>query len=108
MGSSQDHYRARRIYVKAAGAERVSEIVFFKHKYLTNPTVTHADIVVQAARELYNALSKKKQGMEKATVEGLRELSKIYLKTAEQSDAKGWTKEAVRDPAVPHKSRVNV
>ena len=92
MGSSQDHYRARRIYVKAAGAERVSEIVFFKHKYLTNPTETHADIVVQAARELYNALSKKKQGMDKADMEGLRELSKLYLKTAERNDDKEWMK----------------
>ena len=44
--------------------------------------MTHADRVVQAARELYNALSKKKQGMEKATMEGLRELSKMYLETA--------------------------
>ena len=36
--------------------------MFFKHKYLTNPTVTHADRVVQAIKELHNALSKKKTG----------------------------------------------
>ena len=46
--------------VKATNTKRISETVFFRHKYLTNPTVTHADRVVQAARELYNALSKKK------------------------------------------------
>ena len=61
LGASPDHYRAQRIYVKATHTERVSELVFFKHKYLTNPTVTHADRVVQAARELHNTLSKKKQ-----------------------------------------------
>ena len=72
LGTSPDHYRAHRIYVKATGAERVSQPVYFKHKYLTNPTVTHADRVVQAARELCNALSKKRQGIEEATMEGLR------------------------------------
>ena len=64
LRTSLDHYRAHRIYVKATGAERISETVFFKHKHLTNPTVTHADRVVQAARELYNALNKKRQGIE--------------------------------------------
>ena len=53
LGPSRDHYRAHRIYIKATNAERVSETVFFKHKYLTNPTVTHADRVVQAAKELH-------------------------------------------------------
>ena len=33
--------------------------MFFKHKYLTDPTVTHTDRVIQAARELYNALKEK-------------------------------------------------
>ena len=106
LGTSPDHYRAHRIYVKATNAERVSEIVFFKHKYLTNPTVTHADRIVQAARELYNALSKKKQGMDKTTMEDLRELSKMYLKTAERSDAREWVKEATHDPVVPQKPKV--
>ena len=66
LGASPNHYRAHRICVKAINAERVSETVFFKHKYLTNPTVTRADRVAQAAKELYNALSREKQGMEKA------------------------------------------
>ena len=52
LGASPDHYRTHRIYVKAINAGRVSEAVFFKHKYLTNPTVTHADRVVQATKEL--------------------------------------------------------
>ena len=61
IGTSLDHYRAHRIHVKTTGAERVSEIVFFKHKYLNNPTVTYVDRVVQAVRELHNAHSKKKK-----------------------------------------------
>ena len=91
LGTSPDYYIAHRIYARATGAKKVSETVFSKHKYLTNPTVIHVDRVVQATRELCNALNKKKQDIEKATMEGLRELSKMYLKTAEQCDTEEWT-----------------
>ena len=30
----------------------------------------------------------------------------MYLKTAENFDAKGWTNEAIHTPAVPHKPKV--
>ena len=67
-------------------AERVSETVFFKHKYLTNSTVTCADRVVQAARELYDALSKKIQGMEKATYHGRPERTKQNVSQNSRED----------------------
>ena len=44
--------------------------------------------------------------MAKITMEDLRELSKMYLKTAERTDAKVWEKETTQDPVVPHKSKV--
>ena len=44
--------------------------------------------------------------MDKSTIEDLRELSKIYLKAAERTDAKVWEKEAPQDPVVPHKPKV--
>ena len=43
LGTSPDHYRSHIIHVKGTKADRISETVFFKHKYLTNPTVTHTD-----------------------------------------------------------------
>ena len=60
LGTSPEHYRAHRVYAKCTNSERISETVFFKHKYLTNPTISHADRVVNAAKELYNALVGKK------------------------------------------------
>ena len=75
--------------MKGTNAERISKTIYFKYKYLTNPTVTHADRVVQAAKELYNALNIMKHGMEKATMEGLKELSSMYLKMAKQSNTTG-------------------
>ena len=68
LGTSPDHYRFPIIHVKGTKADRIWETVFFKHKNLTNPTVTHADKVFNAARELCEALSKKKQGMHNNTM----------------------------------------
>ena len=70
---------------------------------MTNPTVTHADRVVQAAKELYNALNRKRHGMEKATMEGLKELSGMYLKMAKQSNTRSWEEEACQKPNNPPK-----
>ena len=45
LGSSKEHYRCWICYIPETGAERVSETVFFKHEYITNPTLSQADIV---------------------------------------------------------------
>ena len=101
LGTSPDHYRSHIIHVKGTKADRVSETVFFKHKYLTNPTVTHADKVVDAARALCEALSKKKQGMSNGTMDALRSLSDIFLTTAKSSKDKSWEEPAKQARAQP-------
>ena len=88
LGTSPDHYRAHLIHVKGTKTEHVSETVFFKHKYLANPSVTHTNNVVDAARKLYGALSKKKQGRHSSTMESLKKPSDIFLTTAESSKKK--------------------
>ena len=37
-------------------AERVSETVFFKHKYITNPGITPADTIVNTINNVTTAL----------------------------------------------------
>ena len=46
LGTSPDHYQSHIIYVKGTKADRIPETVFFKHKYLPNPTFTHTDKAV--------------------------------------------------------------
>ena len=53
LGTSTDHYWAHKVYVKSTQSERMSETMFSKHKYLTNPKVSHADKVVAAAKALH-------------------------------------------------------
>ena len=67
------------LYVKCIRVNKIPETVFCNHKYLTNPTVTHAVKVVDAARVLCHALiSKKKQRMHNSTLETLKKLSDSF------------------------------
>jgi hypothetical protein len=48
LRTSPEHYRAHWVFVKATRAKRITDTVFFKHKYITQPTVTKADAIVNA------------------------------------------------------------
>ena len=58
IGTSREHYRCYKTWIKETRATRVSGTVFFKHKYLTNPTVTPEDAIVAAANNLSNAIKR--------------------------------------------------
>ena len=53
---SKEHYRCHKVWVKDTRSVRVGNAVFFKHKYLTMPTLTNADTLVNAANDLKLAL----------------------------------------------------
>ncbi len=46
--TSPEHYRTHTCHVKATKSKRRLDTVHFKHKNITNPTITHADKVMQA------------------------------------------------------------
>ncbi len=46
--TSPEHYCTHMCYVKATKSKRHSDTVHFKHKNIANPTITHADKVMQA------------------------------------------------------------
>jgi hypothetical protein len=52
--TSPDHYRCHWIFVKATRAKQISDIVFFKHKYITQPTMMTDDLV--AIHDLTSAI----------------------------------------------------
>ena len=57
VGSSDEHYRSHKIWVTKTKAMRVSETVFFKHKYITQPTLTPKDVIIKALQDLKHALN---------------------------------------------------
>jgi hypothetical protein len=54
--TSPEHYCCHKIHVKKTNRERVSDTVFFKHKYIMQPTLTSADILTKAINDLAHAL----------------------------------------------------
>ena len=56
LGTSPGHYRCYDVWVKGTGAVRSTNTVLFKHKHIKNPTVTPADAIVNAAKDLTAAL----------------------------------------------------
>jgi hypothetical protein len=90
LGTSLEHYRCHIIHVKKTNSERISDTVFFKHKYITQPTLTPVDTVVKAIDDLTCALkgARNTQGMQQ--IERLKMidelLNKIPSNLTEMSD----------------------
>jgi hypothetical protein len=57
LTTSPDHYRCHFIFVKATRAKRISDTVYFKHKQITQPTLTTEDLVSKQSR-IYQMQSK--------------------------------------------------
>ena len=51
-----EHHRMFNLFAKATGAKRVSDTLF-KHKYLTQSTVSRENAIVAAAHQLMAALT---------------------------------------------------
>ena len=56
IGTSDEHYRCFNVYKTDTRAEAVSDTVFFKHKYITNSSVTAVYAIIQAAHDITQAL----------------------------------------------------
>eukprot|EP00804_Cyclotella_cryptica_P014867 CCRYP_020386-RA/>CCRYP_020386-RA protein AED:0.51 eAED:0.20 QI:0/0/0/0.66/0.5/0.33/3/0/654 len=56
LGTSIEHYRCWTIWTPVFRSTRISATVFFKHKYITNPTVTPADAIIAATENLAHVL----------------------------------------------------
>ena len=56
IGTSWEHYRNHKVYIKDTRSVRTGETVFFKHKNLTMPTVTTSDALVKAAEDMSQAV----------------------------------------------------
>jgi hypothetical protein len=57
IGMSFQHYQCQKVWMKDTHATQVSGAVWFKHKYLTNPSVTPDDQIVAAIGRLAKTLT---------------------------------------------------
>jgi len=75
------HHRCFRVYITKTRATRISDTVYYKHQYITNPTVSPESHVVAAAQQLATAL----QGNIPAgneTAEALKKVSDLFTQIA--------------------------
>ena len=71
------------MWVKGTGAVRSTNTVLFKHKHITNPTVTPEDAIVNAAKDLTAALKGNVPGSLGATsLDDLKQLEEIFAQKA--------------------------
>ncbi len=56
LKTSKEHYRMHVVFCKKTQAKRLADTVFFKHKYITQPTVTPAVTIVNAVTKLRDTI----------------------------------------------------
>ena len=56
LSTSPEHYRAHNCYVKTTQAERLTDTILFKHKNITNPTISPLDKIMHALANCKTAL----------------------------------------------------
>ena len=95
VGVSLEHYRCYRELIKAMRSKRIGHTVFFKHKYLTMPTITNADALLITAKDLQTAL---KGGVPQALqlTAAVRQLMEIFKANAEAAQRKEQESESQR------------
>eukprot|EP00804_Cyclotella_cryptica_P006953 CCRYP_007095-RA/>CCRYP_007095-RA protein AED:0.38 eAED:0.31 QI:0/0/0/1/0/0/3/0/325 len=57
IGTSYEHYCGWKVWTPSLHTTCISSTVFFKHKYITNPSVTPADAIIVAAVNLSHLLT---------------------------------------------------
>ena len=75
LTTSKDHYRCHYIFVKATRAKRISDTVYFKHKHITQPSLTTEDLVIKAIQDLSNAFKGGKNLNDNTQIEAITRLT---------------------------------
>jgi hypothetical protein len=83
LGTCTEHYQCWKFWTVSTRATRVSGTAFFKHKYLTNPSVTPKDQIIVVAARLTNAIQRTITAiMRTSTLKSLGDLQSIFHDTA--------------------------
>ena len=87
VGTSLEHYRYYWGWMRETKKIRGSDTVIFKHKYITNPSVTTGDAILNAAKQLISALCGSiLPPLVKSGIDHLRALTDIFDATKEGYD----------------------
>jgi hypothetical protein len=83
LGTSTEHYRCWKFWSMATQATQILGAVFFKNKYLTNPSVTPEDLVIATAKNLTQALETSiPQYLWVSTIQALKDHLEVFTDAA--------------------------
>ena len=103
LRTSPEHYRCHLVFVKATKSKRITDTVFFKHKYITQPTVMHADAIVNAYHNLMKAI----QGLSNTKNQAHFEAVQRIRESLEPGNEKVIERHAERRPRVEQNQTEN-
>eukprot|EP00804_Cyclotella_cryptica_P015673 CCRYP_003654-RB/>CCRYP_003654-RB protein AED:0.35 eAED:0.35 QI:0/0/0/1/0/0/4/0/497 len=78
LKTPDEHYRTHVIFVKKTRAKRLADTVFFKHRYITQPTVTTADAIANAYRKLQQAITGIQHSRDDAQMEAIERIQRAF------------------------------
>ena len=110
LGTSTEHYRCHKIFCKKTRSERISDTVFFQHRYITQPTVTPEDQVIKAIGDLSSALRGQQNDKGREEMSALKRLNGILSNTASSTQKKNKTvtfRDPIPEPRVT-KSKIGI
>eukprot|EP00804_Cyclotella_cryptica_P024317 CCRYP_015305-RA/>CCRYP_015305-RA protein AED:0.21 eAED:0.21 QI:0/0/0/1/1/1/2/0/741 len=86
IGTFTEHYRCWKIWSPTTRSTRIAATVFFKHKYLTNPSMSPADALIAAAANLTHVIkhNAKAQHVGAKNLQDLQCLQQLFSDTAKQ------------------------
>jgi hypothetical protein len=106
LQTSPEHYQCHKVHVKKTNSKRVSDIVFFKHKYITQPTLSLADILKKAIDDHTHALKGRRNMNGIKGIEALQKLDEILNKTPEAPNPRMASQSDILTPRVYSQSNV--
>ena len=98
ISNAWEHYRCHEVYICDTKHMRTCLTVFFKHKYLTMPTVTPADALIRAADSLTDAIA----GLiptPTSTMEAVDQLMVIFKQQARAANDAATAQRVLRERA---------
>jgi hypothetical protein len=99
IGMAMEHHQCFHVYIVKTRATRVSDRVFFKHQYITNPQIMLETLVIKVAAELTNVL-KGTVSQDIKTAEALQKVSSLFTKIAAAKAATTRAREQQTHPTL--------
>jgi hypothetical protein len=102
LGTLTKHYWCHIIFCQKTCSKRISDIVFFQHRYITQPAVTPKDHIVKAVGDLASALQHWTNVQGREEMEALQRLNNILnnIKSREVEKKQVTFKDPIPEPRV--------